>query len=290
MTSVSVVIPTFNRAYCLERALLSVLGQGSGLAEVIVVDDGSDDDTERVVGNISDDRIKYIKKTNGGVSSARNAGIDAASGELLAFLDSDDYWPENYLHRMTSALQKHPQCIVAYCMSAFDRGDGSLVDAFPVGRCKSGMVTEDLFRHHFVSPMASVIRAGSIGELRFDETLRNMEDPDFFLRLSLKGRFLFVDGMRVTRTDTPGSLSKASSDNALLVRERFYFELGGNDIIDSAVAFEKLARISLRLGKKHYRAGHYRQARSLFLKSVKYRPWALKPRLYLLMAGFRSLF
>ena len=216
--------------------------------------------------------------------------MDTATGKLLAFLDSDDYWPEHYLETMTSALQEHPECILAYCMTAFVESDGGLRNALPVERCKSGSVTQDLFEHHFISPIGAVIRSRSIQGLRFDEGLRSMEDPDFFLRLSLKGDFLFVDGIKVPRTDSPGSLSKGSSENALLVRERFFYELGGNECIDSAVAFRKMSRICLRLGKKHYDAGHYPKAEDLFRKAFKYHPLALRPPVYFLLAALRRVF
>ncbi len=287
---VSVVIPTFNRAYCLERAILSALNQDAGQTEVIVVDDGSEDNTASVVRNIADSRLRYIKKTNGGVSSARNVGLDAATGRLVAFLDSDDYWPEKYLGKMVAALEQHPHYIMAYCMTARIKGDGRLLNTIPVDWCKSGLVTEDLFKHHFVAPVGAVIRSCSIGDLRFDEDLRNMEDPDFFLKLSLKGAFLFVDDIKVPRTDTPGSLSKILSRNSLFVRERFYYELGGEDHIARQVALRKFSVICVWLGKKYYKAKDYSNAKELFLKSVKYRPYNIKAYVYLAMAALRGTF
>jgi len=269
---------------------MSVLSQDFNQIEVIVVDDGSDDDTESVVRNIADERLKYIKKANGGVSSARNAGLEVATGSLVAFLDSDDYWPENYLKKMVSALEEHPQHILAYCMTAFVKSDGSLFNALPVDRCKSGSVTQDLFKQHFVSPIGAVIRSCLIKDLRFDEGLTNMEDPDFFLRLSLMGDFLFVDELRVPRTDSPGSLSKVLSDNGLFVRERFYFNLGGKDCIAKDVAFRKLSRICVRLGKRYYRDKDYTKAKELLLRSVKYHPYDIRIYVYLLRTAFKSLF
>lgn len=285
---VSVVIPTFNRAYCIERAITSALSQDVGQTEVIVVDDGSVDNTEAVVRNIADTRLKYIKKTNGGVSSARNFGLDVASGSLVAFLDSDDYWPENYLRKMGSALEQHPQYILAYCMAARVESDGRLMDTVAVDWCKSGSVTEHLFKSHFVSPTGAVVRSCSIGDLRFDEALKNMEDPDFFLKLSLRGAFLFVDDVKVTRTVTPGSLSSRFTEDSLFVRERFYFELGGKDRMAKDVAFRKMSKICFRLGKKYYQANDYSKAKQMFLKSVKYHPLGMRAYVYLAIAASRS--
>jgi glycosyltransferase involved in cell wall biosynthesis len=90
---VSVIIPTYNRASTLARAIESVLKQTYGNLELIVVDDSSNDETSGVVSGIADERIKYIKfSKNKGVAAARNAGIKESCGDYIAFLDSDDQW------------------------------------------------------------------------------------------------------------------------------------------------------------------------------------------------------
>src|SRR5262249_2720831 len=90
---VSVVLPTFNRAHLLEGAIRSVLGQTHGDLELIIVDDGSSDETEALVTSIADKRIRYLKQAkNRGQSAARNAGIAASRFSLIAFQDSDDKW------------------------------------------------------------------------------------------------------------------------------------------------------------------------------------------------------
>jgi glycosyltransferase involved in cell wall biosynthesis len=91
---VSVLIPTFNRAYCVGNAIESALAQTYENIEIIVIDDGSTDETENIVARkfSSDKRVRYVRKTNGGVSSARNCGIKTAKGDYIAFLDSDDTW------------------------------------------------------------------------------------------------------------------------------------------------------------------------------------------------------
>ncbi len=100
MGKISVVIPTYNREYLLGKSVLSVLNQTYGDFELIIVDDGSTDQTRAKVSGYQDSRIKYLYKENGGVSSARNLGINHASGEYIGFLDSDDSWPENFLEVM----------------------------------------------------------------------------------------------------------------------------------------------------------------------------------------------
>ena len=108
---VSVIIPTFNRAYCLAETIHSVLTQ-SGF-ELIVVDDGSTDDTQKVLKNFSDIRVIHLRE-NRGVSYARNRGIEEARGSLISFLDSDDLWEEGKLEAQMKWMQGHPECQAVY--------------------------------------------------------------------------------------------------------------------------------------------------------------------------------
>ena len=103
---VSVIIPTFNRAYCLAETIHSVLTQ-SGF-ELIVVDDGSTDDTQKVLKNFSDIRVIHLRE-NRGVSYARNRGIEEARGSLICFLDSDDLWEEGKLEAQMKWMQGTPR-------------------------------------------------------------------------------------------------------------------------------------------------------------------------------------
>ena len=99
--TVSAIIPTYNRANIVIRAIQSVLNQTYQNFELLVIDDGSQDNTEEIVTGIHDNRIKYIRhEKNKGVAAARNTGIEAAKGEFIAFLDSDDEWLPNKLKRI----------------------------------------------------------------------------------------------------------------------------------------------------------------------------------------------
>lgn len=104
---ISVIIPTYNRAHVLRRAIESVFKQNYKNFELIIVDDGSDDDTQMLLAQYSN--IHIIKTSNQGVSSARNIGIQAAKGEWIAFLDSDDEWMENKLLKQVNYIQHHPE-------------------------------------------------------------------------------------------------------------------------------------------------------------------------------------
>lgn len=104
---VSVVLPTFNRAYCLERAIRSVLSQTYANLELLVIDDGSTDSTEEICTQIArrDRRLRYLQQANGGVAAARNLGLEHAIGEYVAFLDSDDWWRPFKLELQLEVMQ-----------------------------------------------------------------------------------------------------------------------------------------------------------------------------------------
>ena len=106
---VSVVIPTYNRARVVGEAIDSALAQTHERLEVIVVDDGSTDDTAERVGRRRDPRLRYVRREHAGVSSARNAGIAAATGDLVSFLDSDDLWKPEKIETEVAALARHPE-------------------------------------------------------------------------------------------------------------------------------------------------------------------------------------
>ena len=106
----SIVIPAYNAEKFIAISVKSVLNQTHGDFELIIVDDGSEDETKKVIKQFHDDRITYIYQCNGGVSSARNAGILASKGEYVCFLDSDDEWKSNHLEVMSSLIKKYKDC------------------------------------------------------------------------------------------------------------------------------------------------------------------------------------
>jgi glycosyltransferase involved in cell wall biosynthesis len=107
---ISVVMPLYDKAPFVEAAIRSTLDNGPGIHEVIVVDDGSRDAGPAIVAAIDDPRIRLIRKANGGVSSARNVGLDVATGDWIAFLDADDLWLPGYVDAIQSLIAGYPGC------------------------------------------------------------------------------------------------------------------------------------------------------------------------------------
>jgi glycosyltransferase involved in cell wall biosynthesis len=292
MEKASIVIPTYNRSRFVKEAVESVLKQTYDNLEVIVVDDGSTDDTNSVIHRLSDSRVSYFYKENGGSSSARNLGLLKAQGRYVAFLDSDDLWPDKFLSTMLAYLGSQKEFGVAYSPFLFKYADGREIEVSGRGRNTSGWVTRYYFEKTPASifPSTTIIRKDVLDGFFFDEQLRYCQDYDFFLRLSTRTQFLFVPDIYVERREAPYStvsLGKRDiSPNGPLVLERFYFNLGGDKYVSSLTAKHKISRQYRRLAKEHCRRGHRKAAVSLLKKAIAYYPFELQYYLEFIKAMF----
>jgi len=192
MPAVSIVVPTYNRAERLGETLRSVFNQTCQDFELIVVDDGSTDDTQKVVNSFP--RVQYIsKQENHGVSRARNEGLVLAKGRYICFLDSDDLWDEKKLQIQVQWMGDNPNCQVCYTDEIWIR-KGVRVNQMNKHRKYSG----DIFRHCLplciVSPSSAMLRAELFDEIgNFDESLPACEDYDLWLRIAEKYPFHFIE-------------------------------------------------------------------------------------------------
>jgi glycosyltransferase involved in cell wall biosynthesis len=186
MTLVSVIIPAYNQGCYLGQAIKSVLDQSYHNLEVIVVDDGSTDDTQQVVKGFCDDRVHYIHQENRGLSGARNTGIRASKGNFLSYLDADDEFLPEALALLTYVLTKSPQIgLVAGQSIRIDDNGHSL------GEKVIGRIPKDLTRlllHNPVQVCNVLVRREWMDQVGFfDESLRAYEDWDLWLRLAKAG-------------------------------------------------------------------------------------------------------
>jgi len=182
---VSVVIPTYNRAWCLAEAVDSVLAQEFRDFELIVVDDGSADDTPLLLESYGD-AIRVLRRGNRGVSAARNAGIAAARGGLIAFLDSDDLWLPGKLSRQVEFFTSHPEALICQTEELWVR-NGRRVNPGKRHRKRGGMIFEPSLDLCLVSPSAVMVRQGLFERVGiFDESLPACEDYDLWLRVSCR--------------------------------------------------------------------------------------------------------
>jgi len=186
MTSVSVIIPTFNRAMKTARAVASVLFQTCNDYEIIVVDDGSCDNTENVLRQFGR-KLRYIAQpSNRGVSAARNRGIRESKAPWIAFLDSDDYWLPQKLAVQTDYLRAHPEAVICQTQEIWMR---KARYANPKKRHlkPSGNIFEASLRLCLISPSAVMLHRSLLNEAGlFDEGLPVCEDYDLWLRIACR--------------------------------------------------------------------------------------------------------
>ena len=203
---VSIIIPCYRQAHFLPAAVECALAQSYGAVEVIVVNDGSDDGTEEAASRYGE-RITYVAKQNGGLPSARNAGIRQSHGEWLFFLDADDLIHPDAITWLVKAAAGRNGCVaqMGWRRFASDPQEEPFSDQVPpeIVEPLPRLLHENLGPvHSFLSPRKMVLDAGA-----FQETLRGVEDWDLWTRLALAGaQFTAVRRVGAYYRQTPGSM------------------------------------------------------------------------------------
>jgi glycosyltransferase involved in cell wall biosynthesis len=186
MIRVSVVIPTYNPKEHLVETLESALNQTYDNFEILLVDDGSTDDiTALLQPYITSEKIRYLRRENGGTAAARNTGIANSSGDYIAFLDHDDIWLPEKIAIQVSALEQNISCGLTYCnLYILDEMTGRLIDTCREGG--SGKMFENfLYRNYITTASQIMVRRECFDRIGgFDESLEIVDDYEFYLRLS----------------------------------------------------------------------------------------------------------
>ena len=232
--TVSVIIPAYRAAHTIGRAIDSVLAQTRPPREILVIDDGSPDGLAAALAGYGA-RVRLHRQPNGGAASARNRGIDLASGERLAFLDADDYWEPHKLERQLAILERHAE-VALIAGHFYQEPPGLPRYANPLSPCPyldrvlsvSGAETVEVARRIWTSTV--VVRRSALGERRFDPSLETAEDVDLWIRLVLAAPVYLMSEPLATAVLTAGSLSRsdvsADSRNMLAVIRRHAAVLG----------------------------------------------------------------
>jgi glycosyltransferase involved in cell wall biosynthesis len=207
---VSVVIPTYNRAHLICRAIQSVLDQTYQNLEIIVVDDGSTDNTEEIVINFKDERIRYIQHSeNKGASAARNSGIRVSRGEYIAFQDSDDEWFSDKLEKQIRAFYKSsPEVGVVY--SGFYKVEANKKIYIPSDdhAQKKGNIHNELLKGNFVGTPTVLIKKECFENVKyFDENIPSLEDWELWIEISKYYNFEYINMPLVYSYSTPNSVN-----------------------------------------------------------------------------------
>ena len=192
MSSVSVLIPTYNRAATLPHALASAMTQSRPPDEIIVIDDGSQDDTGTLIKQHYP-HVVYLKQANRGVSAARNLGIQHASGEWIALLDSDDQWLPEKLETQRALLAQHPQHKLVHSDEIWIR-NGVRVNPMKKHAKKGGWIFQHCLPMCAISPSAAMLHRSLFDEIgMFDESLPACEDYDLWLRITARQPVLYCE-------------------------------------------------------------------------------------------------
>jgi len=191
-SSISVIIPTFNRASLVMRALRSVFGQTRAPDEVLVIDDGSTDQTAEQVEKYFP-HVRYIWQENRGVSAARNRGIQETSGEWIAFLDSDDEWKPRKLERQLASLTANASILVCHTEETWIR-NGTRVNPMKKHQKYGGHIFQRCLPLCVISPSSTMIHRSIFEEVgTFDESLPACEDYDLWLRVCVQFPILYLE-------------------------------------------------------------------------------------------------
>ena len=192
MQMISVVIPTYNRAQMLERAISSVYKQTLAPAEIIVVDDGSQDSTQEMILQ-KYPQVNYVKQDRKGVSIARNAGIKIAQGVWVALLDSDDEWMPRKLEEQADMAKQEPTISLIHCDETWFR-NGKHVNQKKYHKKSGGQLFSVSLLRCMISPSSAFIKKTLLDRHGgFDELLPACEDYDLWLRITAQERVGFID-------------------------------------------------------------------------------------------------
>jgi len=212
LTGVSVIIPAYNYARYLPEAIASVLAQTFEPLELIVVDDGSTDNTPEICAQYADPRFRYVRQDNAGLSASRNTGIHHATHEHVAFLDADDRWDPGFLRAIGEEFSRLGRdfAAVATACSRID-GEGTLLPPPRQNFLHQGELTVATFclRNRPLSSSVVVRRAIFAECGGFDTSLRSSEDRDMWIRLTARGhRFFYVGTPLASIRRHPQNMSK----------------------------------------------------------------------------------
>lgn len=311
MPKVSVIIPAYNCGAYIAQAIQSVLNQSHRNLEIIVVDDGSSDNTLQALAPYLE-QIQLLRQTNSGVATARNTGLRAARGEFLAFLDADDWWTPYRISTQLAALELFPNAGLVFSDFAVVDQNGTL--RMPRGiRWKYGSMGDEkaaawekifsdsssimwqrgndaqekvltyhgsilprLFQGNFINTCSVLLKRevfDQIGE--FDPNLQTEEDYEYWLRVTHKWSAIYVDYPLVTFRLSPGQLTRTDNDER--VAKNIFAVIQRTSTAMSAhlqphqVAM-RFAQMYLRLGVIALRAGRGSEARLYLKKNLRGRP------------------
>ena len=268
---VSIIIPTFNRAHLIKRSINSILHQTFQDFEIIIVDDGSEDETKTVVQAINDKRIRYIRHVrNQGSSAARNTGIVNSKGEYIAFLDSDDIWLESKLEKQLDAFKNYgPDVGVIHCGIQY-------IDHETQEPLTKWIIRDDVNKQVFGNfgcapgtPTMLIKKEAFLKSGLFDEKIPAHEETDLSINIAQKFKFVLVDEFLVISTKNHDQIS-SNPDSFIKGKEVIYEKhkkILTNDLsynLCNIIAGDSIVK------------GDFKKGKIFLLKALRHKPYKIK--------------
>jgi glycosyltransferase involved in cell wall biosynthesis len=275
MPTVSVIIPTYNRTKLLGRDIQSVLAQTYQDFELIIVDDGSTDDTEGLVKNFNSQKIKYSRhRKNKGISASRNTGIRSSRGNYIALQDSDDEWMPDKLEKQLRAFDTAPPEVgVVYTGFYIIANNQKRYQPSASITPKDGDIFSSIIKgEYLVSPQTIMVKRECFEKYGlFDESFPAMEDWEMSLRLAKHCHFKYIDEPLVQYHIQPDSMSL--NKGAIIKSYQLILEKYSEDFKQDR---RLLAKHYLRLGHFLYYNGEHSRGREYLARSIKLYPLYIK--------------
>ncbi len=270
MPRVSVVIPTYNRARFVTKAIDSVLEQTFRDFEIIVVNDGSTDKTEEVLQPYQDQIVYFSYQGNKGAAYARNRAIELAQGEYIAFLDSDDFWQPEKLEKQIKFFDKHPDygLVATQCLVNVIDDDLRTIKYIKKEEIHYELTYEKIFQRPFIMPSSILIKKKCFDRVGFfDEELRVLEDIDIYLRLARKYKIGFInEPLTVYTRGHEKSRRNSLTDrlNRLKISERNYDPA----LISKRLYKKRISSLYAHIGKHYVQRGEIHDGKEALLNSL----------------------
>ena len=283
--TVSVIIPTYNRAHLIGKAIKSILNQTFQDFEIIVIDDGSTDNTEETVKSFNNFKIRYICHANNqGVSVARNTGIRASRGKYIALLDSDDEWlPEKLDKQIKTFKSELPEVGVVYSNVLYIDESGKNINKLGNPKKVEGYIYEDLLGGNYVGTSSTLLikkecfnRVGL-----FDDLLKAENDWDMWIRIAKYYRFALIKIPLVKYRFHSNRISN-NSELKIIMASRILVKYT-NELKERRGTHSKLY---FRISNRFYHLGKMKEGQRYLLKAISLNPFCI--RYYICMFG--SLF
>lgn len=280
-TTVSVIIPTYNREIFVEQAVISALSQSYHPLEILVIDDGSDDQTDKALKKYAN-KIRYIKQRNKGRSAARNKGIEMSDSKYIAFLDSDDCWDREYISKQVTSLSQMKTAGLGYTWYRSTNKIDQVIREFkPVNH---GNAFQKICKYNIMSPSHVVIKRDCLNELNmgmaFNENISAGEDWLLWLNMAAKYDLCCIPevlvSLRVHEENTYRSLSTSQIEHNYIKLASEIETLAHNSNKYARKRRMLLSTVKIQLAYMYYLRQQYQQSMLEYMHAAWFYPFNKK--------------